>query len=187
MALQNIDLFIVERAGVQYKMTADQIAEFVGAVKDFTAANIADRDAGTLIPAGIPPKAGDRIFVTDASGDNTPGAEVDAGWAVYRVVSVGPNVYEKIQEQESMDLVISASTNLAYTAGPASGTVTSDNGTNAIIPLVDGTNAGLASPQMFNDSHVPAVTGLTAASNPINIVPASQELTFGITQLTDLP
>lgn len=185
MALQNTDLFIVERAGVQYKMTADQIAEFVGAVKDFTAATIADRDAGTLIPAGIAPKAGDRIFVTDASGDNTPGAEVDSGWAVYRVVSVGPDVYEKIQEQESMDLTISASANLGYVAGPASGTVTSDSGTNATIPLADGTNAGLASPEMFNNNHVAVTTGLTAASNPINV--AGQELTFGVTQLTALP
>lgn len=175
MALQNSDLFIVERAGVQYKMTADQIAEFVGAVNDFTAADVAARDALTDL------KVGDRVFVTDASADGS----VDAGWAVYRLQSTGPNVFEKIQEQESMDLVISASTNLSYTAGPASGTVNSDNGTNATIPLADGTNAGLASPQMFQNTHVPATTGLTAASNPINI--SGQELTFGVTQLTDLP
>lgn len=179
MALQNADLFIVERAGVQYKMTADQIADFVGAVRDETVADIAARDA--LTNADIKP--GDRVFVTDASAD----ANVDSGWAIYRVVSTGPNVFEKIQEQESMDVVIDNTTNLGYTASAASGTITSDTGTDAIIPLVDGTNAGLASPQMFNDSHVPAVTGLTAASNPINIVAATQELTFGITQLTALP
>ena len=45
MALQNSDLFIVERAGERYNMTADQIADFVGAVRDFSAADIAARDA----------------------------------------------------------------------------------------------------------------------------------------------
>lgn len=37
-------------------------------------------------------------------------------------------------------------TNLAYTASPTGGTVTSDTGTDAAIPLADVTNAGLLSP-----------------------------------------
>ena len=36
-------------------------------------------------------------------------------------------------------------TNLAYTAGVSNGVVTSDTGSNATIPLADGTNAGLFS------------------------------------------
>lgn len=175
MALQNTDLFIVERAGVQYNMTADQIADFVGAVNDTTAADIAARDSLTGL------KVGDRVFVTDASADPT----VASGWAVYRLQSTGPDVYAKIQEQESMDLVITTASNLGYTASAASGVITNDNGTNATIPLADGTNAGLASPAMFTNTHVAATTGLTTAANPINI--AGQELTFGITQLTALP
>lgn len=181
--LQNNDLFIIERAQVQYKMTANEVADFVGAVKDFTAVDIADRDAGTLIPSGGNLSVGDRVFVTDASGDST----VDAGWAVYRVNSLVPTVYQKIQEQESMDLVITATTNLGVTTSPASIIITNDNGDNAVIPLADGTNAGLMSPSAFNNNHVPAVTGLTTATNPINIVAASQELTFGIDQLQNLP
>lgn len=176
MALINSDLFIVERAGVQYKMTADAIADFVGAVRDYTTATIATRDALTGL------NVGDRVFVTDASSDAT----VTSGWAVYRVQSVGPIVYAKIQEQESMDLVISASTNLTYSAGAASGTVNSDTGTNAIIPLADGTNAGLMPPAMFTNSHEAATSGLTAGTNPIN-VSGTQVLTLGITQLTALP
>ena len=177
MALQGTDLFIVERAGVQYKMTADQIADFVGANKDLTAADIAGRDALTDVTVG------DRVFVTDASADTT----VDAGWAVYRVQTVAPTTYEKIQEQEGLDLVITAATNLGTTLGAASIEITNDNGTGATIPLADGTNAGLMSPTQFANQHVPAVTGLTAATNPINIAAASQELTFGIDQLQDLP
>lgn len=40
-------------------------------------------------------------------------------------------------------------TNLTYTASPSNGIVTSDTGTDATIPLVDGTNAGLMSPANF--------------------------------------
>lgn len=175
MGLLTTDLFIVERGGVQYKMTAQEIADFVGAVRDYTVSNITARNALT------DPVVGDRVFVTDATGDAT----VDSGWAVYRVQSTGPIVYEKIQEQESMDLVITATTNLAYVTGAASGTVTSDNGTDAVIPLADGTNAGLMSPTAFSKIHDPVTTGLTAATNPINV--SGQELTLGITQLTSLP
>jgi hypothetical protein len=44
-----------------------------------------------------------------------------------------------------IDLGSSGITNLAYTAGVSSGVVTSDTGTDATIPLADGTNAGLFS------------------------------------------
>lgn len=177
MALQNTDLFIVERSGVQYQMTATQIADFVGAVRDETVTDIAARDALTDI------KAGDRVFVTDASADAT----VDAGWAIYRVVSTSPNVFEKIQEQESMDIVVSAATNLGTTITPASITITNDTGTDAVIPLADGTNAGLMPPSAFTAIHDPASSGLTAATNPVVVNGGTQEVTFNITQLDPLP
>ena len=44
-----------------------------------------------------------------------------------------------------IDLGSSGITNLAYTAGVSNGVVTSDTGTDATIPLADGTNAGLFS------------------------------------------
>ena len=42
----------------------------------------------------------------------------------------------------------SSTTNLSYTASSTGGTITSDTGTDANLPLVDGTNAGLVSPGM---------------------------------------
>lgn len=48
-----------------------------------------------------------------------------------------------------------SATNLTYTASPTQGTVLSDTGTDAIIPTVTATNAGLATPDMLADSHVP--------------------------------
>lgn len=176
MSLQNNDLFIVQRGGVQYKMTATQIADFVGAVRDYTVADITARDAQTGMSVG------DRIFVTDASADST----VDSGWAIYRVQSTGPNTFFKVQEQEGMDLVITGESNLSYSASPTQGSITNDNGSGAVIPVVDGTNAGLATPQMLANSHLPASAGLTPGTNPIN-VNASQELTFDINQLQSLP
>ena len=44
-----------------------------------------------------------------------------------------------------IDLGSDGVTNLGYTAGVSNGVVTSDTGTNATIPLADGTNAGLFS------------------------------------------
>lgn len=173
--LQNTDLFIVERAGVQYHMTADRIADFVGAVRDFTTANITSRDALTDL------KVGDRVFVTDASSE----ADVDSGWAIYRLATIGPNTFEKIQEQESLDLMIVTEANLSVSTSPANIVINNDNGTSATIPLADSTNAGLMSPAAFDNIHVEVTTGLTSASNPI--VVTGQELNFSITQLTPLP
>lgn len=180
MALQNTDLFIVERAGVQYKMASDQIADFIGAVRDLTAVTYNDMLADSFI-GGQTAKVGDKVFIADASDDPS----VDTGYAGYRVDSVFPITVTKIYEQESMDLVINTPSNLGYTPTPNQGTITNDNGTAAVIPIVNVTNAGLATPQMFADTHIPATTGLTAGANPINI--SGQELTFGIDQLTPLP
>jgi hypothetical protein len=50
--------------------------------------------------------------------------------------------------QAAIDAIVTASgaTNLTYTASPTQGTVNSDTGTNAVIPLANNTNAGLLSP-----------------------------------------
>jgi len=45
----------------------------------------------------------------------------------------------------------SGSTNLGYTPSPTDGTVTSDTGSDATIPLADNTNAGLLSPSEKSD------------------------------------
>ncbi|MEM9700239.1 MAG: hypothetical protein AAF943_15780 [Pseudomonadota bacterium] len=177
MALTSTDIFIVERGGVQYQMTADQIADFVGAVRDYTVADITARNALTGV------NVGDRVFVTDASSE----ADVDSGWAVYRVQSDAPTTFAKIQEQEGLDVISAGSTDLGYTSSPTQGTITSSTGNDAVLPVVTGTNAGLATPQMLTDSHVPATTSGTTATNPIAIAPATQVLSFSLGSLTALP
>lgn len=175
MALQDTDLLLVERGGVKYHMTADQIADFVGAVNDFSVADIAARDAITDV------KVGDRIFVADASAD----ADVASGWAIFRVGGVGPLTFNKVQEQESLDVVVVV--DLGYTPSASSGLVTSSAGTSATIPAVDGTNAGLATPAMFTNSHVPALAALTPTTNPITVDATTQAVDLNIGQLLALP
>ena len=51
-----------------------------------------------------------------------------------------------------------SATNLTYTASPTQGTVLSDTGTDAIIPSVTVTDAGLATPSLLANSHVPVTT-----------------------------
>lgn len=176
MPLQTSDLFIVERGGVQYHMTAIQIGDFVGAVRDYTAADIPARDALTGLAVG------DRVFVVDASADAT----VDSDWAIYRVGSIGPITYDKIQEGEGLDVVAAGGSDLGYTAAAGQGTITNSNGTPAVIPAVTATEAGLATPAMFTSAHSAASAGGTAQTNPV-VVNGSQQVSFSITQLAALP
>ena len=182
MAIQNTDLLIIERGGVQYNLTTGEFADFIGAVKDLTATSYSNMLAGTFID-GATPKVGDKVFIGDATGD----PDVDAGYAGYRIKTLSPITVDKVYEQESMDITVTAQTDLSVTRNAAGVTVVSSTGTDAVIPLADNTNAGLMSPAAFNSVHDPASAGLTAATNPVVINSASQEVTFNITQLDPLP
>lgn len=169
MPLQDTDFFIVERADVQYRMTADQLQTFLRAGS--LVADLAERDALTPLP-------GQRVYVTDATAD----PEVDAGGALY--VWNGTE-FRGVAADESFDVVV-APTDLSYTPGATQGTVNSGTGTSAIIPAVTDTNAGLATPQMLVDSHPAATTAGTTASNPVAI-DAAQQISFSISGLAPLP
>lgn len=175
--LNNTDLLIVERAGVQYSMTADQIAVFVGAAGKVNVPTIADRDALTSAEIQI----GYEVFVADASDDSS----VTAGWAKYRVDGIAPITFIKLSEQEGLDTVIVSASNLTATSTPSVVEISNDNGDGAIIPAVSLTNAGVATPAMLANSHVPATKAGTSGTNPVNIT--GQEIGFGIAQLVSLP
>lgn len=168
MALIDTDLLILERGGVLYKMTAGQIKTFVRS--NYIAANIAARDALVL-------DVGDEVYVIDASGDPT----VTSGGAKY--IWDG-TAFLKIAEDESFDVTI-APTDLGYTPSPTNGLLTSSTGADATIPVVNSTNAGLATPAMFTNSHVAATSALTSSTNPITVT--GQAIGFSISQLAALP
>jgi len=170
MALVISDIFIVERGGVQYKMTADQLTAFLRT--NYLAADITARDALTLI-------SGDEVYVVDATADTT----VDAGGAKY--IYDGAN-FIKTAEDESFDVSV-APTDLAYTPSPTNGLVTSSTGTDATIPAVNATNAGLATPAMLADSHAKANAALTPTSNPVTVDATTQAVGFSIGALVALP
>jgi len=95
-------------------------------------------------------------FSTDASGStatannqiviNTNGNDIIFNTNV--ATDVGPFDYPPTGDRWALfsELGSGGSTNLTYTASPTDGSVNSDTGTDATIPLADVTNAGLLSP-----------------------------------------
>lgn len=84
---------------------------------------------------------------------------------------------------DATPITITWGTDLWYTASPTDGTVTSTTWVDTTLPVVDGTNAWLATPAMFTNSHadddVETVTGTavdnTDPRNPvINLQTAAQ-------------
>lgn len=180
MTLQNTDILYVERGGVPYKLNASELNEFINAGQDLTALTFADLQSGTFI-GGAAAEIGNKVFINDASGDPT----VDAGFAIYRISSISPLLFDKIQEGESLDITINPS-NLSYTPQPAGGLVDNTNGDGFSIPLADATNAGLMSPTQVGNSH-PKAFANNPTANPIIVDPNTQEITFSISQLAELP
>lgn len=213
MALNGSDNLAISRAGNLYKILGSDILAYVQAnigTSEYSVANIAARNALANLSIG------DRVYVTDATGDGT----VTAGWAIYLFQSTG--VWTKVAESESMDVVAGSITNLSFTAGPASGIVVSSDGADATIPAADATNAGFLLPAGFNKlafltvtaatdldairtkaafitvtaatnldtirnaSHAAVTTAGSASSNPI-VVDANQVVNFSIANLTSAP
>jgi hypothetical protein len=194
MAVQGSDFFMVSRAGALYKVLGSDILGYVQSqigTSEFQVANITARNALANLSVG------DRVYVADATGDATVGT----GWAIY--LYMGSNTWTKVAEQENMDVSTSI-TNLTYTAGPSNGIVVSSDGSDATLPAVDGTNAGLMLPAhktkldfltvtaltnldtMRASSHAAVTISGAASSNPIT-VDANQVLGFSIANLTTAP
>lgn len=82
---------------------------------------------------------------------------------------------------DSVALPSGGGANLSYSASPSGGAVISDSGTDASLPLVNGTNAGLASPTMFTNSHVPVTV---TDSGSIDFTLTGQDVTAKISGIT---
>lgn len=192
MALQGAGNIAISRAGTLYKIAGSDILAYVQAnvgTSEYEVANIAARNALTGLSVG------DRVFVTDATGDATVGT----GWAIY--VWRGA-AFTKVAEQEGLDVVVGAA-NLTYTAGASNGIVVSSTGTDATLPAASGTDAGLMLPAQFTKlgnvtvmaatdldairttSHAAVTTAGSASTNPI--VVSGQALSFNIANLTTAP
>lgn len=192
MALQGSDYFLINRAGVHYKLLASDILAYISGnigSTEFDVANITARNALTGLTTG------DRVFVADATGDAT----VSAGWAIY---AWRGSAFTKIAEQEGLDVTV-AGTNLTYTAAPTNGTVVSNTGNDATLPLADATNAGLLAPAQFTKlgfltvtgntdldairaaSHAAATAQGTATTNPVTLT--GQAIGFSISNLASAP
>jgi hypothetical protein len=194
MAFNGSDAIPISRAGTNYKVLGSDVLAYVKSnlgSSDYKVADIAARNALTGLSAG------DSVMVDDATGDAT----VDLGWAIYQYL--GASTWRKVAEQESLDIDVGGTTNLAYTAGPTQGIVTSDTGSDAILPSVDGTNAGLMLPvhkakmdhisvsqavdldAVESASHAAVTTSGSASTNPISLT--GQSLSFNIAGLASAP
>lgn len=192
MALQGSDYFLIERGSTVYNILGSDILAYIQSnigTSEYDVADITARNALSNLSTG------DRVFVADASADAT----VSTGWAIY--IWRG-SAFTKVAEEEGLD-VVAGGADLGYTAAPTQGTVTSSSGTNAILPLANGTNAGLLAPADFTKlgnitvtgsvnldslntaSHAAATLAGTTNSNPLTL--SGQQLGFSISQLTAAP
>jgi hypothetical protein len=194
MAFTGSDHIAISRAGTLYKTTGSDILAYVNANIGTSQYQVADIAARNALVSGM--SLGDRVFVTDATADAT----VNAGWAIY--VYMGSSTWTKVAEQEGLD-VIAGGASLTYTAGASSGIVVSDSGTDATIPAVDGSNAGLMLPAhkskldnitisggvnldtLASASHAAATTVGSSATNPVTL--SGQQIGFSIANLTSAP
>lgn len=195
MAVSTSDFFVAERGGTPYKLTGQDVLNFVRdnfGTTDYREADIAARNALANLSLG------DIVLVDDASADAT----VASGWAMYR--HLGVSSWQKIAEEESMDVVLTT-TNLGVTRTPTTVTVTNSDGTDATIAVATATEAGAMSAaqaallalitatgaidldQLATDSHVAASAAGTATTNPITVDVGTQVIDFSISQLGNLP
>lgn len=193
MALQGSDLFLISRAGTHYKLAGSDILAYIQAnvgTSEYEVANIAARNALSNLSVG------DRVFVTDATGDAT----VATGWAIYVYRGVG--TWTKMAESEGLDVVVGGA-DLSYTSGTTSGIVVSSSGADATIPAATASIAGLMVPAQFNKlgfiavtqavdldaieaaSHAAVTLSGSAATNPLTL--SGQQLGFSIANLTAAP
>lgn len=112
-------------------------------------------------------------------------------------VTLYEDIYQGIADSQYISVTISetvavigggSGANLAYTASPTNGVVTSDTGTDATIPATDGTNAGLFLPAektklsgIETNADVTDATNVSAAGAFMKSVDDTDDITVGVT------
>lgn len=194
MAVTASDFFLAERGGSAYKLTGQDLLDFIRdnfGTTNYKVADIAARNALANLSLG------DIVLVDDASAD----ANVTAGWAMYQYLGVG--TWQKVAEEESLDIVITT-TNLGTSTTTTTVTITNSDGTDATINVATETDAGVmsaADKALINlltvtgavdldaiaaASHPAASADGTAATNPVTVA-AGQIIGFSISGLATLP
>lgn len=194
MALQGSDLFMISRAGTHYSLAGSEVLAYVRANIGTNEYRVADITARNALNSQM--SLGDSVLVDDATGDAT----VNTGWAIYQWLA--SNTWMKVGEQEGLD-VSAGGANLAYTAGAGNGIVTSDSGSDATIPAVTASEAGLSLPAhkakldfltvtagtdldaMRTASHAAVTLAGAANTNPLTLT--GQQIGLSIANLTAAP
>jgi len=105
------------------------------------------------------------------------------GGADYTAVITDFDYVQKKYVDDAISSIPTGATNLTYTASPTNGLVNSDTGTDATIPLANGTNAGLESPvnnsKLANLASNANTTYAPLASPSFAGTPTAPTATFG--------
>lgn len=193
MALLLTDFVYVQTGTTPKKTTVQDVLGLGNNLygTQYNAATVAARDALT----GLSVSPADIVHVSD---------DGDGKWAKYQPTAVDGNgsgtAWIKIADEDALAAGLGA-TDLGYTASPTQGTVTNTTGADAILPVVNGTNAGLMIPAdktkldfvtatqavdldaIETASHVAGV--LASGDNPLTLVGATQTFGFDISALPD--
>ena len=96
---------------------------------------------------------------------------------------VGTGNLQTVTAQAIADLG-SGGANLAYTAAPTNGTVTSDSGTDATLTVADATNAGLMVPEYF--TRLASVEAAADVTDTTNVTAAGALMDSEVTNLAEV-
>ena len=147
MATQDTDLLLIQRGNVPYKETAADFADYIENTIDFPTFEDPIVFQGLWSDHLNPPADPEAGYLWIWDGTRQ---ELDNGnWGDINGedITVNDRIYHNGEYLPAVSLYqLLMTRDLGYTAANDKGTVTISNGTNAEIPLVDDTNAGLMSP-----------------------------------------
>ena len=144
MATQDTDLLLIQRGAVPYKETAADFSTYiVGKLPTFEDPIVFQGLWSDHLNPPADPEAG-YLWIWDGTRQEL----TNGNWGDINGedITVNDRIYHNGDTFQLYAVSASDDQNLGYNAAVDKGTVTISNGTNAEIPLVDDTNAGLMSP-----------------------------------------
>ena len=146
MATQDTDLLLIQRGAVPYKETAADFATYIENSIEIPTFDDPIIFQGLWSDPDTAPNPAEAGYLWIWDGNRQTLNNTDWGGINGEDITVNDRIYHNGTTFQLFVVSASDDQNLGYNAATDKGTVTISNGTNAEIPLVDDTNAGLMSP-----------------------------------------
>ena len=146
MATQDTDLLLIQRGNVPYKETAADFAAYIEDTIEIPSFEDPIIFQGLWSDPDTAPNPAEAGYLWIWDGNRQTLNNNDWGGINGEDITVNDRIYHNGTTFQLFVVSASDDQNLGYNAAEDGGTVTISNGTNAEIPLVDDTNAGLMSP-----------------------------------------